>query len=74
MSSFNWKDNCLLCGKKAEVDVRHLERNKIHNVTTLSIHTNLLECSNKRGDALTEMFVWLLGLSYSRSNYHANWY
>ena len=47
--SFNWKENCMLCGEKAKVDVRHPERNKIHNITTLAMRDNLLECCDKRG-------------------------
>ena len=48
--SFNWKENCMLCGEKAKVDARHPERNKIHNVTTLAMRDNLLECCDIRGD------------------------
>ena len=50
MSSFDWKENCMLCGKKAKIDARHPERNKIHNVTTLTMHHNILECYDRRGD------------------------
>ena len=46
--SFNWKDNCLLCGEFAKFDSRHPERNKIHTVTTLPLRDKLLECCDKR--------------------------
>ncbi len=34
---FNWKENCMLCVKSAEIDARHPERNKVHRVTTLAM-------------------------------------
>ena len=61
--SFNWKENCMLCGEKAKVDARHPERNKIHNVTTLARRDNLLECCDIRGDTWAseaqKTSVWL---------------
>ncbi len=48
--SFNWKENCKLCGELVGFDTRHPERNKIHTVTTLPMRDNLLECCGKRGD------------------------
>ena len=58
MLSFNWKNNCMLCGKFAEFDTHHPERNKVHNVTTLPMRDKLLECCGKRGDACMGGVGW----------------
>ena len=50
MISFDWKENCMLCGEKAKFDAWHPERNKIHNVTLLAMRENLLKHCDKRGD------------------------
>ena len=66
----------MLCGEKAKVDAHHPERNKIHNVTTLAMHDNLLECCDKRGDTwASEAQRRLYGcfdLVVAEANYHAN--
>ncbi len=76
--SFHWKENCMLCGKKAKTDNRHPVRNKIHSVTTISMHDKLLECCDKRGDAwASEVKTRLCGcidLVAAEAIYHANCY
>ncbi|XP_065911780.1 uncharacterized protein [Dysidea avara] len=78
MSSFNWKENCMLCGKNIKFDARHPERSKIHNVTTLTMHDNLLECCDKRGDEwASEVQKRLHGcfdLVAAEAIYHSNCY
>ena len=75
MSSFNWKENCMLCGEKANIDP---QRNKIHNVTTFSIHDNLLECCDKRDDAwaseVQKRLCGCLDLVAAEAIYHGNCY
>ena len=69
MSSFSLKENCMLCGEKAKIDARYPERKKIHNVTALTMHDDILECCDRRGDTwVQKKFVWLLGPSCSRGN------
>ena len=78
MSSFNWKENCMLCGEKAKIDAQHPERNKIHNVATLSMHDNLLEGCDKRCDAwaseVQKRLCGCLDLVAAEAIYHANCY
>ena len=78
MASFHWKENCMLCGEKAEIDHRHPERNKIHNVTTLPMRNKLLECCNKRGDAwaseVRNRLCGCIDLVAAEAIYHANCY
>ena len=50
MSSFDWKENCMQCRENAKIDARHPEQNKIYNVTTLTMHDNISECCDRRGD------------------------
>ena len=47
--SFNWKEDCMFCGKSVTVDSRHPER-KVITVTTLPLRCKLLECCDQRGD------------------------
>ena len=47
---FNWKEDCLLCGKSAPVDARHPERSQVNCVRTLPIRTTLLDNCAKRND------------------------
>ena len=47
---FNWKEDCMLCGKSAAVDTRHPNRRQVLTVTTLPIRGKLLKCCDKRGD------------------------
>jgi uncharacterized protein YlaI len=47
---FNWKEDCMLCGRSAAIDSRHPERSQICSVRTLPIRTTLLEHCAKRGD------------------------
>ena len=42
---FNWKNNCFLCNKKAD-----LRYSTVKKVETLPIKTRLLECSRERAD------------------------
>jgi len=76
--SFNWKENCMLCGEKAEIDHRHPEQNKIHSVTTLPMHEKLLECCEKRGDAwaseVQNRLCDCIDLVAAEAIYHANCY
>ena len=47
---FNWKDDCMSCGKRALVDPRHPDV-IVHAVTTLSLRSKLMECCLKMDDA-----------------------
>ena len=47
---FDWKKDCMLCGKSAEADARHPER-QVHKVATIPLREKVLECCRKRGDA-----------------------
>lgn len=47
---FNWKEDCMLCGKSAIHDTRHPERQRVHKVSTIPMRCNLLECCTERGD------------------------
>ena len=47
---FNWKEDCMLCGKPAIFDTRHPERQRVYKVSTIPMRCNLLECCQERGD------------------------
>lgn len=47
---FNWKENCMLCGKSAVIDTKHPERQRVHKVFTIPMRCHLLECCKERGD------------------------
>jgi len=47
---FNWKEDCMLCGKCAVVDTCHPDRAQIKVVTTLPMRDNILEQCSKKGD------------------------
>lgn len=47
---FNWKDDCMLCGRSASIDSRHPERSQVCPVRTLPIRMTLLEQCVKRSD------------------------
>ena len=49
MLPFDWKKDCMLCGKSAETDARHPER-QVHRVATIPLCEKILECCRKRGD------------------------
>lgn len=48
---FNWKGDCMLCGRSAAIDSRHPERLQVCSVRTLPICTTLLEQCAKRSDS-----------------------
>ena len=48
-SRFNWKNDCIFCGKQALVDPRHPDV-IMHTVTTLPLRSKLMECCLKRND------------------------
>ena len=68
----------MLCGKFAEVDTRHPDRNKVHNVTTLTMREKLLECCGKRGDAwaseVQNRLYGCINLVAAEAIYHVNCY
>ena len=47
---FNWKEDCMLCGKSAAYDSRHPEIGRVCRVQTLPVRNTLLEHCVKRGD------------------------
>ena len=47
----NWKENSMLCGEFAEFDIRHPERNDVHNVIALPMRDKLLDYVARGGDA-----------------------
>ena len=49
-SGFDWKMNCFLCTKYAEVDPRHLDRGDAVQARTLPIRQNFLDQCNLRND------------------------
>lgn len=49
-SSFNWKEDCMLCGKSAVVDSRHPKRQRVYKVSTIPMRCNLLKCCRERED------------------------
>ena len=49
-SQFKWKDDCMFCGKRALVDPCHPEV-IVHTVTTLPLHSKLMEYCLKRDEA-----------------------
>jgi hypothetical protein len=52
MPSFKWKEDCMLCGKSAAIDVRHPNQSSaVHKVTTIPIRKSLLDCCERRGDS-----------------------
>jgi hypothetical protein len=48
---FNWKDDCVFCGKFAAIDKRHPERSPVCAVTTLPFGEKLIKCCDGRGDS-----------------------
>ena len=68
----------MLCGKIAKFDIRHPERNKVHNVTTLPMRDKLLECCSKRGDAwaseVQNRLHGCIDLVAAEAIYHVNCY
>ena len=51
MSVFRWKEDCVLCGKPAEFDVRHPDRHqKIHQVKTMGVMDSLASLCVARND------------------------
>ena len=52
---FKWKECCLFCGDICEDDVKHLDRNKVRKLMTLSFKETVLEaCSRRSNDEWTE--------------------
>ena len=47
---FNWKEHCMLCGKPATNDAHHPNRTQVKIVTTLPLHSKVLEQCGKRGN------------------------
>ena len=55
-SPFNWKEDCMFCGKSAIFDARHPERQPVTNVSTIPMQCNLLQCCRDRGDPWASEF------------------
>ena len=65
----------MLCGKFAEIDIRHPERNKVHNVTTRPMHDKLLGCCGKRGHLRFKIvFHGFIDLVAAEAIYHVKCY
>ena len=47
---FNWKEDCMLCGKCTVVGTCHPDRAQVKVVTTLPMQDNILEQCSRRGD------------------------
>ena len=47
---FDWKTSCFICLKQAIIDLRHEDRNDVHEVWVLQIRANLLQKCNQRND------------------------
>ena len=62
---FDWKKDCMLCGKSAETDKRHPGRKQlqVHKVTTIPLRENILECCEKErgcvGFRSTGSIAWI---------------
>ena len=53
-NKFNWKDDCLFCGKSCKPDKKHLERSKVFSVTTIEYKQNITQmCDKHFGDPWT---------------------
>ena len=62
---FNWKFDCLFCGKLCIADQKHPERRLVFNATFLHYRETILKyCSNRRNDKLPEDVKWRV-LSYN---------
>ena len=47
--TFNWKLHCFLCAEP--VDLKHKDRDKVKNVMTLSLRSNMIRKARERGDS-----------------------
>ena len=55
VDSFNWKVDCLFCGKLCMADKKHPERRLVLNVTFLHYRETILKyCSNRRNNKWPE--------------------
>ena len=45
---FDWKKDCMLCGKAAGMDARHPER-QVHKVATIPLRENIVERERMHG-------------------------
>ena len=53
-NKFNWKGDCLFCGKSCKPDRKHLEQSKVFSVTTIEYKQNITQMCNKHlGDPWT---------------------
>ena len=53
-NKFNWKDDCLFCGKSCKPEKKHLERPKVFSVTAVEYKQNVTQMCNKHfGDPWT---------------------
>ena len=50
IESFEWKQNCVLCGKSAVVDRKHPDRSSVHIVKSDQIMHNMLRICDERCD------------------------
>ncbi len=65
----------MFCGKFAEFNTRHPERNKVHYVTILPMRDKLQECCGKKGDAWgSEVLHSCVDLVAAEAIYHVNCY
>ena len=72
-SQFNWKDDCMFCGKWALVHPHHPEV-IVHTVTTMPLRSKLMECCLKRDDAwgseVMNHLHWCIHLVAAEAVYH----
>ena len=53
LEPFDWKSNCLFCGKQCQRDSKHPERCDFHEVTTLRFKDEVLSACKKRDDVIS---------------------
>lgn len=49
--TFIWKEHCMLCAERCEVNNRNPQRNDVISARTLTIHATLVQYCSKRDDA-----------------------
>ena len=78
LSPFNWNDDCMFCGKHAQVDPRHPDRAQVYQVTTLHFRDKVLEWCDTRGDTwaaeVQNRLHGCIDLVAAEAIYHSNCY
>ena len=54
MVTFDWKRNCMFCGKACQRNVRNPDRNTCHEVTTLHFKDQVVLACQKRDDQISK--------------------